>query len=33
MLSVSDRILWIKDGAVDKLQRRDEVDIRVGTVR
>jgi len=33
MLDVSDRILWIKDGAVDKLQRRDEVDIRVGTVR
>jgi len=33
MLDVSDRILWIKDGAIDKLQRRDEVDIRVGTVR
>jgi len=33
MLDVSDRILWIKDGAVDRLQRRDEVDIRVGTVR
>ena len=33
MLDVSDRILWIKDGAVDKLQRRDEVDIRVGIVR
>mgnify|MGYP000103162797 CR=1 FL=1 len=33
MLDVSDRILWIKDGAIDRLQRRDEVDIRVGTVR
>ena len=33
MLDDSDRILWIKDGAIDKLQRRDEVDIRVGTVR
>ena len=33
MLDVSDRILWIKDGAVDKLQNRDEIDIRVGTVR
>ena len=33
MLAVSDRILWIKDGAVDKLQNRDEIDIRVGTVR
>ena len=33
MLDVSDRIVWIKDGAIDKVQRRDEVDIRVGTVR
>jgi putative ABC transport system ATP-binding protein len=32
MLAASDRILWIKDGAVDKLQRREEIDIRVGTV-
>ena len=32
MLAVSDRIVWIADGAVDKIQRRDELDIRVGTV-
>ncbi|NQT54104.1 ABC transporter ATP-binding protein, partial [bacterium] len=32
MLAASDRILWIKDGGVDKIQRRDEIDIRVGTV-
>jgi putative ABC transport system ATP-binding protein len=32
MLDVSDRILWIKDGAVDRLERREDVDIRVGTV-
>ena len=32
MLSVSDRIVWVADGAVDKVQRRDELDIRVGTV-
>jgi putative ABC transport system ATP-binding protein len=32
MLATSDRILWIKDGGVDKLQRRDELDIRVGKV-
>ena len=32
MLDVSDRILWIRDGAVEKLQRRSEIDIRVGTV-
>ncbi|MFW6162255.1 MAG: ABC transporter ATP-binding protein, partial [Planctomycetota bacterium] len=33
MLDVSDRIVWIRDGAIDRVQRRDEVDIRVGTVR
>ncbi len=33
MLDVSDRIVWIRDGAVEKVQRRSEVDIRVGTVR
>ena len=32
MLASSDRILWIKDGQVDKLQRRDEIEIRVGSV-
>ncbi|MBD3243647.1 MAG: ATP-binding cassette domain-containing protein, partial [Chitinivibrionales bacterium] len=32
MLDVSDRILWIKDGKVDRLERREDVNIRVGTV-
>jgi len=32
MLDVSDRILWIKDGCVEKLQRRSELDIRIGNV-
>ena len=32
MLSVSDRIVWISDGRIDKVQHRHEVDIRVGTV-
>jgi putative ABC transport system ATP-binding protein len=32
MLAASDRILWIKDGRVDMIQRRDELDIRVGGV-
>lgn len=32
MLSVSDRILWIKDGRVDKIQEAAEADVRVGTV-
>ena len=32
MLSVSDRIVWIKDGVIDKVQHREEIDIRVGKV-
>jgi len=32
MLSISDRIMWIKDGAIDRLEERDKIDIRVGTV-
>lgn len=32
MLSVSDRIVWIKDGRIDKVQQRSEVDLRVGSV-
>ena len=30
MLDVSDRIIWIRDGLVDKVQRRDEVKIETG---
>jgi len=30
MLDKSDRILWIKDGGVDRLQNRADLDIRVG---
>lgn len=32
MLAVSDRIVWIKDGRVDKVQTADEANIRVGSV-
>ena len=32
MLSASDRIVWIADGAVDKIQLREDLDIRVGAV-
>ncbi|MCP4642619.1 MAG: ABC transporter ATP-binding protein [bacterium] len=32
MLDVSDRIIWIRDGLVDKIERRDELDIEVGTL-
>ena len=32
MLDVSDRIIWIRDGDVDKIERRDELDIAVGTL-
>jgi len=32
MLDVSDRICWIKEGRVDRLEKRSDIDIRVGTV-
>ncbi len=32
MLDKSDRILWIKDGARDRLENRSDLDIRVGRV-
>ena len=32
MLDASDRILWIKDGQIDKLEKRAYIDIRVGSV-
>ena len=32
MLSVSDRIVWIKDGQVDRVQNRNDLDIKVGVL-
>lgn len=32
MLAQSDRILWIKDGRVDRFERREDIDICVGSV-
>jgi putative ABC transport system ATP-binding protein len=32
MLAVSDRILWISDGKVERIQNREDVKIEVGTI-
>ena len=32
ILDVSNRIVWIKDGSIEKIQLREEIDIRVGSV-
>ena len=32
MLSASDRIVWIRDGRLDKIERREDLDIDVGSV-
>lgn len=32
MLDASDRILWIRDGRVDRLERREDLDIRIGHI-
>jgi putative ABC transport system ATP-binding protein len=30
MLNVSDQVIWIRDGVIDKIQNRDELDIHMG---
>jgi putative ABC transport system ATP-binding protein len=32
MLDVSDRIVWVSDGKIEKIRRREDVDINIGTV-
>jgi putative ABC transport system ATP-binding protein len=32
MLAVSDRIFWVRDGTIDRIQRRDELKIEEGTI-
>jgi putative ABC transport system ATP-binding protein len=32
MLSASDRIVWIRDGRVDRIEARDDINIEVGTI-
>ncbi|WP_027183496.1 ABC transporter ATP-binding protein [Desulfovibrio inopinatus] len=32
MLNVSDRVVWIRDGLVDKIEGREQLDISVGTI-
>ena len=32
MLSVSDRVVWVRDGRVDRIINRDELQIEVGTI-
>ena len=32
MLSVSDRVVWIRDGMIDRIEKREDLDISVGTI-
>ncbi|MHC4874627.1 MAG: ABC transporter ATP-binding protein [Planctomycetota bacterium] len=32
MFNVSDRVVWIRDGAIERVARRDEIDIKVGGI-
>jgi putative ABC transport system ATP-binding protein len=32
MLNVSDQVVWIRDGRVDKIEDRDELSISIGTI-
>jgi len=33
MLSVSDRVVWIRDGKIERIERREDIEISVGTIR
>ncbi|MCC6239104.1 MAG: ABC transporter ATP-binding protein [Phycisphaerales bacterium] len=33
MLAISDRIIWIRDGRVDRIQNREDLKIEVGTIQ
>ena len=32
MLSVSDRVVWIRDGAIERIAEREHLDIKVGEI-
>jgi putative ABC transport system ATP-binding protein len=32
MLNVSDRVVWIRDGRVDKVENREELSISIGQI-
>ena len=32
MLDVSDRIVWIRDGAIDRIERREDLELKVSTI-
>ncbi len=32
MLAASDRVVWIRDGVIDRIERREDLDISVGTI-
>ena len=32
MLDVSDRIVWIRDGAIDRIEHREDLDLKVGSL-
>ena len=33
MLSVSDRVVWVRDGVCDRIERREDLDIQVGGIK
>jgi putative ABC transport system ATP-binding protein len=32
MLDICDRVVWVRDGQVEQIRRREDVDVRVGTI-
>ena len=32
MLSVSDRVVWIRDGVIDRIEKREDLEISIGSI-
>jgi putative ABC transport system ATP-binding protein len=32
LLNISDRIFWIRDGRVDRIERREDIEVTVGSI-
>jgi putative ABC transport system ATP-binding protein len=32
MLKVSDRVVWVRDGKIERVERREDLDIQLGSI-
>ena len=32
MMNICDRLMWVRDGQIERIARRDEVDVEIGAI-